>query len=380
MILGCNVQKLHPKNGDQNPMAQNQLRGHTILLPLKPNESYGTRVTALPRTDIPKWLRIMFHGEVGAQRLAAIQNRKNMSFRYDVSMQYLRLLGDLSDEYRDVVLKTREECGWEEQKDKIYGIDSILVADDPISLALEQISQSDVAGSWVPSNPSHLALQQEPVMQHVMVAQESAHVDTDAAVLRSLQKQLGEQKNSEGENALSTFDLNIGGEGVNEFLDGHRILGQAHPCLFPLGVTPAELTTTALMPLFQRRRLLYQHDGRYARDPQFGFSLLSQLLRHATTHIVKAHLRSGSKDVKEFIELANESGFSDLLDASVKDRTTPEAKRLIAKIMPLLRVTGVKLPWSHHERRRSISHLYAISQNCGLPFVFITFCPKVIEN
>ena len=126
--------------------------------------------------------------------------------------------------------------------------------------------------------------------------------------------------------------------------------------------------------------MLYHHDSRFACDAQFGFSLLSQLLRHAATHIIKTHLRSGSKKVEEFINLVNTPDFALQLEAAIHDPSTPEAKRLVAQLMPLLKVTGVKLPWSHHERRRSICHLYTISQNCGLPFLFITFCPKVIEN
>ena len=80
------------------------------------------------------------------------------------------------------------------------------------------------------------------------------------------------------------------------------------------------------------------------------------------------------------MELVNGEDFGKRIHFAALRPDLLESKKLYDKMMPLIRLTGSGIKWSEHERQNAASHLYAMTENLGAPFLFVTFSPKVIEN
>ena len=128
------------------------------------------------------------------------------------------------------------------------------------------------------------------------------------------------------------------------------------------------------------RRLFYSYDDRFSTSNQLIFLLGNQYLRHSACRAVNFKLKDNSEVVDEFTSIVNEPGVLARLERCRADLASPDAKKLLKKIMPLVNITGSKIPWGPLERKTATTHLYSMAQAVGAPFMFVTFSPKVIEN
>ena len=394
IVIG-NVFKVHPRAGDTDPTAQTKLRSHFIALPTDASEVVSSLVTnKLPRQDIAKHYSLLFMGGKNQMKLADMLNQKNMSFDFFKVKKWLNYLVDVNPLYeRYAIAETPEEVNWEEQKKAIFETD-VIYGDDKISMALEKKAQSDVAGGWQSSTVTKGSVTTDSLVQSVMLTQHTGYVDLTKPVLSAVEKQLYPAEEKDGDDSVkkqlfpneekdgddSVVEVHMTGPRTNEFFDNHTLLAGAFPYLFPLGITAKQMGTRGFMQKQVVKRLLCLCDERFATCSDFLFLLMNQKLRHDTVRQINFRLDKKSSMVKKFLELVNAPDFAGRLKYAVLHPKLKSSKKLYRELMPLIKLTGGRVKWTALERQQSVSHLYAMAESLGAPYLFITFSPKVIEN
>lgn len=73
-------------------------------------------------------------------------------------------------------------------------------------------------------------------------------------------------------------------------------------------------------------------------------------LRHNTNKSVSIFSKGNEKSFKEFMKATIDPDIDQKLKDAQESPESPEAKKLFKLFLPLLRVTGLPMPWSPTER------------------------------
>ena len=104
------------------------------------------------------------------------------------------------------------------------------------------------------------------------------------------------------------------------------------------------------------------------------FLLFNQSQRHAAAKGVASAVKA--RKAQEFIDLVNNPEFQTLLNEAVQNPEGDTAAQISRQLLPLLRVSGGKVPFGSVERAQSLSKMYSMVHLFGLPSWFITIAPS----
>jgi len=149
----------------------------------------------------------------------------------------------------------------------------------------------------------------------------------------------------------------------NEFIENDSLLLFSFPHLFlrGQGIKPKK----ALDSRFTRH-LLTQHDGRFAKDSKFMFTLFNQRQRHTLCKETTARIRKGSDGTfKNVLAMINNPDFDQNLQNAIKDPESAESKSLISRLQTMLKLGGMKVPFSPAERASAHSKISSMISHFG---------------
>ena len=128
------------------------------------------------------------------------------------------------------------------------------------------------------------------------------------------------------------------------------------------------------------RRLLLWHDNRFAIDQRFVFYLYNMKQRWAAAQGVSAKVKSDRSAIESFNELISEQNFESRLQNAVHHPMSPDARRLMSCVQPLLSASGQRVPFGPAERSSTIARMCALVHFAGLPLWFWTISPSDVDN
>lgn len=167
---------------------------------------------------------------------------------------------------------------------------------------------------------------------------------------------------------------------ISEFDNMPDILNGAFPWLFPLPLDKVALNCNVALSLSIRERLFGFYDQRFAQEPGFLFYTFNNLMRMKAIHNVNLHLSSDSEIANAFLRIVNAPGFDQQLMEALVDPLCKESKLLLSKLLPLIRITSSKLPWSPFQRQNMLPFLYAMSQQFNAPYLYLTTAPHPMDD
>ena len=325
-------------------------------------------------------------GDGSSKRLANDLNCRDLSLDLVKVKTWLSYLTDVHPSYRGPAFQMPiYQAAWDKQHKARKDKANIAFVSGKVGKGIERHSQSDIAAGWESSGIARQAMPADSHVQSVMLANSSGYTDLSGLLLTAIQRKVvvskdDDDEGDDGADEGQRLKATLSSEPACEFTNNHTILSLAFPYLFPLGVTADELGGANTVSKRVVQRLLCSYDDRFATSAQFLFLLANQKIRHAANHAVNFKLRERTDRVEEFVRLVNEPGFSDKLNNCVKNPQGAEATELLKKILPLINITGSKIPWSPLERKAATTHLYSMAQSSSAPFMFVTFSQKGIDD
>ena len=171
---------------------------------------------------------------------------------------------------------------------------------------------------------------------------------------------------------------------LNEFEENAEVIGGAFPLLFPLGQplqsfgAPVEAGKGGLLGGVSRlvpsalRHMLLQHDAKHAQSRNLLFLLSNQKLRHATIGSVTARLKGDPQSLARWATMVGDEAFWVEVEQAERAPEGAQAKRVLARLLPILNVCGKDIPFSSAERNDSNTRMMALTRLCGTPSVYMT--------
>ena len=353
--------------------------GHIVTLPTSSNRAiYDTTSTILPRLDVAEYNRILYLGTAGnySSRIAFRLNARRHVMRQYVTESYLKAMQQANESFAN---KTRfrkpTKAEWAAQRDAYQG--DIIAEPDKSSLDIEEMLRGDIARGWdttLRTKQTDNSIDAE--FSDVMVTKNTP-LDPDERVLRQM-LQLHNEIQSKDE--LDTpMTVQIKDNALNDYTKNPELLHFAFPLLFPLGVTARQIRTTGLMHQSTIRRLLCSADGRFARAKTFLFHLMNQKMRHDNNRSVALRINSNTEMSKKIVAFVNSEEFDALCVAASANPKGPAARALLAKVRPLVSLSGRATKWSALERAAVKGKLFSLTQIFTPSALFLTFAPKVLD-
>jgi hypothetical protein len=164
---------------------------------------------------------------------------------------------------------------------------------------------------------------------------------------------------------------------INEFENNDLLLTQAFPWLYLFGKGVPKSST---MPRPYTKAVLNHYNRSFSKDHKFIFLLFDQMRRHIAAQAAKARLYSQNQNITQFVEFVNEPGFANDLDFAVKTPESKEAKKILAKLLPNIKMAGGNVPFGPLERQQSKYNLFAMLHRFGVPTFFLTITPNEIHS
>ena len=386
---------------------QRALQGHVITMP---HQGAPRLAAILPNTkSVAEMMSVMFVGTAeqwqrqsgksgDEQRGKFVQAHKSLfQVRCDVVFAWLHALTASGNPYyRDIeLLANNVETSTQLKNLSDTIIDDAHVASSEKTAAIEQFTVSDVArvrpqtieGSNDAAGITGILLQ-----NNMLPPQRAA-----ATVLQSLKNTLSEKLvscsmissvagcsetmdlSSAQQSALSAEPLIVLSETkpLNEFTENDKIFLGSFPDLFFLGrMFPKNGSVSESFT----RHLLRQADNRFAQADELIFALFNQSQRHAAARQVAARVKSDPKSVNDFASVVEAPGFLAKLQRCIESPESKEARSLLARLMPLIRIAGVSVPFGPIERSLAVSRVCAVLQYFGLPAWFVTISPSDLDS
>jgi len=252
--------------------------------------------------------------------------------------------------------------------------DDPILVDDKKAMEFEAHVTSDIAEGWDPSCKTKQT--------------ENSPDDADFGAVMSMGNVTGD--NDPNEHVADVLDaikkaktdksvtIELGDKPLNEFSEFSKILSGAFPAEFPLGVTDEQLGGSGPMKKSTLTRLLKFYDGRIAKNPVLLLWLADMRIRHKSVATTTAYVKKQSRE--KLVAYMNGDEFDRLVSIAEQDRSSDEAKQLVRRIGPLIRLAGSKVPWGPLERLSATVHVYALYHTFGPASFFITFAPKTLTN
>ena len=271
------------------------------------------------------------------------------------------------------------QCACYAQETNCYHIfcfkqDDPIVVDDENVEAFEAHVTSDIAEGWDPScktkqtenSPDDADFGAVLSMNHDGIDKDpKEHVAEVLQAVREAKKD-------------KSVTIEIDDKPLNEFSEFSKMLSGAFPAEFPLGVTDEQLGGSGPMKKSTLTRLLKFYDGHIAKNPVLLLWLADMRIRHKSVATTTAYVKKQSRE--ELVAYMNTDEFDNLSKIAELNPNSAEAKELVRRVGPLIRLAGSKVPWGPLERLSATVHLYALSHTFGPPSLFITFAPKTLTN
>jgi len=108
--------------------------------------------------------------------------------------------------------------------------------------------------------------------------------------------------------------------------------------------------------------------------------VFSQKIRHIAASEVSCRVKAGNDIWRRFSELVNSSSFYEELDTAIQHPDSSEAKKILGLVLPMIQISGGKIPYGPIERKCTITSLYNELRWFGLPIVFATLSPYDMDN
>jgi hypothetical protein len=125
--------------------------------------------------------------------------------------------------------------------------------------------------------------------------------------------------------------------------------------------------------------MLSQYSHIVANEPMVIFTLMNQLQRHSVSQSLSCKIKSDRRMFEKFTEIVTAENFHSRCDRASQNPNGIEAQNLLRQLLPLLRVSGGRVPFGPVEQARSLSDLYAMCRRFGLPTMFLTFAPNYLD-
>ena len=164
----------------------------------------------------------------------------------------------------------------------------------------------------------------------------------------------------------------LGSSPLNEYTHNDVLLGGAFPVEFLLGT---KMLGKGQVPKNMTDLLLRWYDGRFQSNPRVLFLLVNQLRRFSAARSTAATVKGDSKALKTLQALLVEPGFAERAAACAKDPSSPEARKLMKTLLPLLGATAPRVPHGPGERRALLGFIRAYCLFFGLPDLWLTYSP-----
>jgi len=159
---------------------------------------------------------------------------------------------------------------------------------------------------------------------------------------------------------------------LNEYTENPMLVMGSFPVQFPLGVG---ISRNACLDHPLCRHLLLQHHGVFGRKNTLLFLMCNQILRVEAVRAVNARVRASPESVQRYKEVVNDRVFVLDLHNAIVNNDEKAAKRVMAKITPILKVCSRGVPLSAGEGATFKSNMEASMHRCGPFNCFITFAP-----
>ena len=248
------------------------------------------------------------------------------------------------------------------------------MVDDPDARAHEAHVTSDIAEGWDPRSKTKQSKGSPGDADFgavLSLTNDGLHKDPDEAVAEILQAVKQAKKETR-------TTIEVEAKPICEFTEFSKMLSGGFPAEFPLGVEPEDLGGPGPMKNAQLHRMLKFYDGRVAKNPVLLLWLTNMRMRHKAIGATSAYARKESQE--QLIRFMNHEQFEHDCLIAEQDPSSTEAKELVQRVGPLLRLAGSKVPWGPLERLSATYHMYAMYHIFGPPAFFITFAPKTITN
>ena len=159
------------------------------------------------------------------------------------------------------------------------------------------------------------------------------------------------------EAAAKTHVIKRGNEPISEFGQMDLLYANSFPLLF---LTCRKFPSTGSLSKPFVSHLMNQFDGRFARNQQFLFLAFNQRVRHSNLRSVTARVRSGHQYVQKFQDMMSQPGIIDELKHASEKPKADESKKLMAKILPIIKLAGQKSEYGPIARSECISKITAM--------------------
>ena len=290
---------------------------------------------------------------------------------YDVVVEALKFLQKIHPSYKDVRIASTNDCKWEQQIISVQQ-DPIIVNDEA-SIAHEAHMASDIAEGWDPNCrvPQTKDSPLDADFGTILCMRNEGFTKDPAASVRNVLEAVQKAKETK-------TTITLGSDPINEFSGFCWMLSKGFPCEFPLGVTEADVNGAGSLKNGVLQRLLKFYDGRLAKNQVLHLWLTNMKMRHRALGSMSAYAKKRSQE--ELVREINSDQFDVDCAIAQKDPTSEEAKDLVRRLGPLIKLAGAQVPWGPLERLSAVHHLYALYHTFGPPSFFITFAPKTLNN
>lgn len=394
-----------------------RLKGQTIVMPCNLAEMlHEYSVKSLPRRDLPKWVKILFQGRKNCytSKMSAQLNGGRARMDYEEVRRHLLRLKQLGV-YSDIDIASKAECNWCQNKSTIQ--EEIAVLNDPRAAVAQAQRSSDIARQW-DTDCTRPQARGAPSQADFSVVMSTNAMATAANADRNLAiafvamaagekgpsgvsdddvKAKGIPANENCSDQVSDTNVNVDvgdsaesgpdtktvksildNDPINEFTHMPQILSGAFPHEFPFGVSKDDLGGPASLKKRVLRRLTRVYDGRVSHNYHLLVYLGNMILRHKSVGATSARVEVDCS--QPLVNYLNRPDFDATSKAIAKNPDGEEARALVKKVSPWVRLAGRKVPFSPMERLSSAYHLYACYHHLGLSSFFITLAPKTLTN
>ena len=290
---------------------------------------------------------------------------------YDVVVKALKFLQKTHPSYKEVRIAPADECKWEEQRISVQQ-DPIIV-NDKVSEVHEAHMTSDIAEGWDPNCrvPQTKGSPLDADFGTVLCVRNEGFSSDPAAGVKNVLESVQKAKETK-------TSIKLGSDPINEFTGFCGMLSKGFPWEFPLGVTDVDLNGAGPLKNGVLQRLLKFYDGRIGKNQVLHLWLTNIKMRHRALGSMSAYAKKRSQE--ELVREMNSQQFDVDCAIASQDPTSQEAKELVRRLGPLIKLAGSHVPWGPLERLSAVHHLYALYHTFGPPSFFITFAPKTLNN
>jgi hypothetical protein len=157
---------------------------------------------------------------------------------------------------------------------------------------------------------------------------------------------------------------------LNEFTHNKELFLGAFPWLFPFGTGVEK--DGGKSSLKYRNHVFRQFSCAFAEEPWYLFLTMNQLQRHCVSQR-SCQIRSHPESLRALSQFLQDDESKELLARAVKNPDGAEAKKLVKKVEPFLKVVSARVPFTEGERGTGISHMHSCCHQYAAPTHFLTF-------